>query len=190
MALQSFGRTDAPPAVATNWRPRVSCRRFATTGLVLDPYFSGSKMEWLLANRAIPIDNDLAFGTIDTWLLWNLTGGAVHATDPSEREPHDAVRHPHAAVGATRCAHPSAYQCMRYRRRCRRAAASGSLPTHVALPRAFPSPVSPATSRLRSSAKAQRHSGWPRTRTAPAVSSCSTSGRQARRGPRECSPPA
>jgi len=53
----------------------------STTGLVLDPYFSGSKMEWLLANRAIPVDDDLAFGTIDTWLVWNLTGGQVHATD-------------------------------------------------------------------------------------------------------------
>ncbi len=53
------------------------------TGLVLDPYFSGSKMEWLLANRDIPVDDDLAIGTIDTWLIWNLTGGEVHATDPS-----------------------------------------------------------------------------------------------------------
>jgi glycerol kinase len=53
------------------------------TGLVLDPYFSGSKIEWLLANRDIPIDDELALGTIDSWLVWNLTGGAVHATDPS-----------------------------------------------------------------------------------------------------------
>jgi glycerol kinase len=53
------------------------------TGLVLDPYFSGSKVEWLLAHRDIPVDDDLAIGTIDSWLLWNLTGGEVHATDPS-----------------------------------------------------------------------------------------------------------
>ena len=51
------------------------------TGLVLDPYFSGSKIEWLLANRDIPVDDQLAFGTIDSWLVWNLTGGQVHATD-------------------------------------------------------------------------------------------------------------
>lgn len=51
------------------------------TGLVLDPYFSGTKIEWLLQNRGIPIDDDLALGTIDTWLIWNLTGGEVHATD-------------------------------------------------------------------------------------------------------------
>ncbi len=53
------------------------------TGLVLDPYFSGTKAEWLLANRDIPVSDDLAIGTIDSWLLWNLTGGEVHATDPS-----------------------------------------------------------------------------------------------------------
>jgi glycerol kinase len=51
------------------------------TGLVLDPYFSGTKAEWLLANRGIPVDDDLAIGTIDAWLIWNLTGGEVFATD-------------------------------------------------------------------------------------------------------------
>lgn len=53
------------------------------TGLVLDPYFSGSKVEWLLANRDIPGGSHLAIGTIDAWLVWNLTGGDVLATDPS-----------------------------------------------------------------------------------------------------------
>ena len=51
------------------------------TGLVLDPYFSGTKAEWLLTNRDIPVDDDLAIGTIDTWLIWKLTNGAVLATD-------------------------------------------------------------------------------------------------------------
>ncbi len=51
------------------------------TGLVLDPYFSGTKYEWLLDERDVPRDDDLALGTIDAWLIWNLTGGAVHATD-------------------------------------------------------------------------------------------------------------
>ena len=54
-----------------------------TTGLVLDPYFSASKFEWLLNERDIPIDERLALGTIDSWLIWKLTGGAVHATDPT-----------------------------------------------------------------------------------------------------------
>lgn len=47
------------------------------TGLVLDPYFSGTKAEWLLANRNIPVNEYLAIGTIDAWLIWNLTGGAA-----------------------------------------------------------------------------------------------------------------
>jgi glycerol kinase len=57
------------------------------TGLVLDPYFSGTKVAWILDNvagaRARAEKGELAFGTVDTWLLWNLTGGALHATDPS-----------------------------------------------------------------------------------------------------------
>jgi len=53
------------------------------TGLVLDPYFSGSKVRWLLDQGGVPVDRDLAIGTIDTWIVWNLTGGAVLATEPS-----------------------------------------------------------------------------------------------------------
>ena len=53
------------------------------TGLVLDPYFSGTKFAWLLEHGGVTADSDLAFGTVDSWLLWNLTGGTVHATDPS-----------------------------------------------------------------------------------------------------------
>jgi glycerol kinase len=57
------------------------------TGLLLDPYFSGTKLAWLLdhipGSRARAARGELAFGTVDTWLLWKLTGGAVHATDVS-----------------------------------------------------------------------------------------------------------
>jgi glycerol kinase len=57
------------------------------TGLVLDAYFSGTKLKWLLDNvldaRARAENGELCFGTIDTWLLWKLTGGKTHATDPS-----------------------------------------------------------------------------------------------------------
>ncbi len=57
------------------------------TGLVLDPYFSGTKVRWLLDHvdgaRARAEAGALAFGTIDTWLVWHLTGGRVHVTDPS-----------------------------------------------------------------------------------------------------------
>jgi len=55
------------------------------TGLLLDPYFSATKLEWLLANvpgaRARAEKGELAFGTIDSWLIYRLTGGRVHATD-------------------------------------------------------------------------------------------------------------
>ncbi|WP_421119788.1 glycerol kinase GlpK [Aquihabitans daechungensis] len=54
-----------------------------TTGLVLDPYFSASKIEWLLTEGGVQADENLAVGTVDSWLLWNLTGGKVHATEPS-----------------------------------------------------------------------------------------------------------
>ena len=56
------------------------------TGLVPDPYFSATKLEWMLEHKAraagIPMER-LAAGTIDTWLIWKLTDGAVHATDPT-----------------------------------------------------------------------------------------------------------
>ena len=50
----------------------------ARTGLVPDPYFSATKLEWLLREHG---RDGLAFGTVDSWLVWKLTGGAVHATD-------------------------------------------------------------------------------------------------------------
>lgn len=57
------------------------------TGLLIDAYFSGSKLKWLLDNvpgaRQQAERGELAFGTIDSWLLWQLTGGALHATDVS-----------------------------------------------------------------------------------------------------------
>src|SRR5436309_8191696 len=57
------------------------------TGLVIDPYFSGTKIAWLLDNvpgaRARAERGELAFGTVDTWLVWQLTGNRTHVTDPS-----------------------------------------------------------------------------------------------------------
>src|SRR6266567_2867927 len=57
------------------------------TGLVIDAYFSGSKVRWLLDHvpgaRERAQRGELAFGTVDTWLLWNLSGGSLHLTDPS-----------------------------------------------------------------------------------------------------------
>ena len=55
------------------------------TGLLLDPYFSGTKLAWILDTvdgvRARAEAGELAFGTVDSWLVWNLTGGKVHVTD-------------------------------------------------------------------------------------------------------------
>ncbi|MGR9089726.1 MAG: glycerol kinase GlpK [Gammaproteobacteria bacterium] len=56
------------------------------TGLLLDPYFSASKIRWILDHcdcAAAAAAGHLAFGTIDSWLVWNLTGGRTHVTDPS-----------------------------------------------------------------------------------------------------------
>ena len=91
-------RTGKPIHPAIVWQ----CRRTSTicedlkaqgveelvrrkTGLLLDPYFSATKVAWILdavdGARTRAQRNDLAFGTIDTWLLWNLTAGDIHATD-------------------------------------------------------------------------------------------------------------
>jgi glycerol kinase len=57
------------------------------TGLVVDAYFSGTKLQWILQNipgaKARAARGELAFGTVDAWLVWNLTGGRVHVTDVS-----------------------------------------------------------------------------------------------------------
>ena len=57
------------------------------TGLVIDPYFSGTKIRWILENvpgaRKLAEDGDLLFGTVETWLIWKLTGGKVHVSDYS-----------------------------------------------------------------------------------------------------------
>ena len=59
----------------------------ASTGLLIDPYFSGTKIRWLLDHvsgaHIAAAQGQLAFGTVDSWLLWKLTGGQVHATDVS-----------------------------------------------------------------------------------------------------------
>jgi glycerol kinase len=92
--------TGEPIAPAIVWQDRRTAERCARlrdeghepqvrarTGLILDPYFSGTKIGWLLDNvpgaRARAERGELAFGTIDTWLAWKLSGGALHVTDPS-----------------------------------------------------------------------------------------------------------
>jgi len=87
-------KTGAPLHNAIVWQDRRTAARCAAlrragkaamitrkTGLLLDPYFSATKLEWLLKNVKGLGKKDVAFGTIDCWLIWNLTRGAVHATD-------------------------------------------------------------------------------------------------------------
>ncbi len=68
-------------------RKRVDRTIQKKTGLILDAYFSATKIQWILDNipgaRKKADAGDLAFGTVDSWLIWNLTGGKVHVTDPS-----------------------------------------------------------------------------------------------------------
>ena len=52
-----------------------------TTGLMISPYFSATKIEWLIKNGDVELSPDLALGTIDSWLIWKLSGGSTHATD-------------------------------------------------------------------------------------------------------------
>jgi glycerol kinase len=90
--------TGAPVRRAIVWQDRRTAPRCAElaaraawfterTGLVVDPYFSATKIEWMLeadpelARRAAA--GEIAAGTIDSWLVWTLTGGAVHATEPT-----------------------------------------------------------------------------------------------------------
>jgi glycerol kinase len=83
---RSTGRPVGPAIVWQDRRTAERCRELpadllrARTGLVPDPYFSATKLEWLLARAAAP-RSELAFGTVDSWLVWKLTGGRVHATD-------------------------------------------------------------------------------------------------------------
>jgi glycerol kinase len=93
-------RTGRPVAPAIVWQDRRTadaCQQLKAaglepevtrrTGLLLDPYFSGTKLAWLLDNvpgaRARAEDGELAFGTIDSWLAWKLSNGRYHVTDVS-----------------------------------------------------------------------------------------------------------
>ncbi len=90
--------TGQPVAPAIVWQDRRTAERCdalraagheervaARTGLLIDPYFSGTKLAWLLDNvpgaRARAERGELCFGTVDSWLVWNLTGGRHHVTD-------------------------------------------------------------------------------------------------------------
>ncbi|HXE59918.1 MAG TPA: glycerol kinase GlpK [Gemmatimonadaceae bacterium] len=89
--------TGEPVGRAIVWQDRRTASRCAElageadaiaerTGLVIDPYFSATKLEWMLSQEGIArraARGALAVGTVDSWLIWNLTGRDVHATDPT-----------------------------------------------------------------------------------------------------------
>ena len=84
-------RTGRPVYPAIVWQDRRTadrCRSIPAdlvrrrTGLLLDPYFSATKLEWIL-ERCSQAQGELAFGTVDSWLIWKLTAGASHVTDPT-----------------------------------------------------------------------------------------------------------
>jgi len=94
---RATGRAIAPAIVWQCRRTAEDCRAIAAspagaritalTGLVVDAYFSASKIRWILDHtpgaRERARSGELLFGNVDTWLIWNLTGGRIHATDPT-----------------------------------------------------------------------------------------------------------
>ncbi|THF60613.1 glycerol kinase GlpK [Pseudothauera rhizosphaerae] len=94
---RASGRALAPAIVWQDRRTAAACERLRAqglaplvrerTGLELDPYFSATKLAWLLDHvpgaRARAEAGELAFGTVDSWLVWHLTGGRLHVTDCS-----------------------------------------------------------------------------------------------------------
>ncbi|MDY7101360.1 MAG: glycerol kinase GlpK [Actinomycetota bacterium] len=92
-----WDRTSSKPlAPAIVWQDRRTAARCeeltadghldlvrSRTGLVLDPYFTATKLEWLFGTGGVTPDANTAVGTVDSWIIWQLSGGATHATDPS-----------------------------------------------------------------------------------------------------------
>ena len=187
---RSSGRTRAPTALSTSLARTAGRTRFQEkVGLPLATYFSGPKIRWILDNvdgRARAAEaGDLLFGNMDTWLIWNLTGGTdggLHITDVDQRQPHDADGPRDARLGRRdprRDGHPAGdaagdqgprsevYGEVRRAARC-----DGRADRRR----------SSATSRRRRSARPASRRARRRTPTAPATSCCSTP------APRRCRP--
>ena len=171
----SSGRTAARRPSATSCaRPATPRLIAAKTGLVLDAYFSGTKLKWLLDHvpgaRERAARGELAFGTIDTLADLEPDRRPRPRHRRVQRQPHDALQHPHRATGTT-----SSWRCSTSRARCcREVVPSSGVVRRGAARRRRPcrSPASPATSRRRCSARPATRPGSPRTPTAPAASCC------------------
>jgi glycerol kinase len=178
-------RTGLPVARAIVWQDRRTARLCdelkqeglepgwqQKTGLLIDPYFSATKVHWLLDQsaglRSRAFNGEIAFGTIDTWLVWKLTGGRCHVTDYSNAS-RTLLYNIHNSTGMTifwaGSISPEPF--------CRE---SDLHPMSMArrIPRSFsatgcPSPASPEISRPRCSARPATARGWPRRPMVPAL---------------------
>ena len=156
------------------------------TGLVLDPYFSGTKFARMLRDRSVAIDGDLALGTIDSWIIWKLTNGEMHVTDPTNASRtmlYNIVEHRwddalcdalNVPIGALPEVRPSSG-------RFGLTSAAQESPTE------FRSAELPVTNRRRCSGKPASTREWPRTPMAQAVLFFSTWEQSAHPSPTECS---
>jgi len=142
------------------------------TGLVIDAYFSASKIRWLLDHvpgaRQRAARKELAFGTIDTWLVWNLTGGKLHITDPGN-----------ASRTMLFNLHSGSWDeaLLELSKSLVKSCPMSVLPARFSvtpLPASSRPPsrsrASPAINRLPCSAKTASRAAWRKTRTAPVVS--------------------
>ena len=142
------------------------------TGLVVDPYFSGTKVKWILdhveGSRERAKRGELLFGTVDTWLIWKMTQGRVHVTDYTNASRTmlfniDDLDWDDKMLDALDIRAPCCRKC-------------ASLPKCTARPTSvvkagpvFLSPGSPVTSRRPCSASCASKKGWRKTPTAPAA---------------------
>ena len=158
-------------ALEARWRRGARTRK---TGLLLDPYFSATKMAWLLDHvpgaRTRAERGELACGTIDAFLLWRLTGGRVHATDvtnAARTQLYDIHRQCWdeellALFNVPRALLPEV----------RDSSATSAVPRPRSSAGRSPSRGSPATSRRRSSDRRASRPAWRSPLTAPAASCC------------------
>ena len=180
--------TGQPVANAIVWQSRVGagvCDRVkadgleplvrAKTGLSIDAYFSGSKIKHLLDTHEGLRDRagrgEILFGTVDTWLIWRLTGGRLPPHRFQQCHPHHVIQHPHARIGTTNCWPFSTFPGRCCPRFARPANFSAKLCPSTSEGQ-FPSPASSAISRRRPSARRASSRAAPRTLTAPAASCC------------------
>ena len=126
------------------------------TGLILDPYFSGTKLKWLLdahdGARARARRGELLFGTVDTWLIWKLTGGRAHVTDATNAS-RTLLYNIRDNAWDPEILRPPRHTARDAARKSATAPTTSAPPAATCSAARSPSPASPATSRPRPSAR-------------------------------------